>query len=146
MARNPNLKDGSKGDGVETRIKKGEVRNPWGKQGKHYALTHFKQLTREQLQEVADVMLWGNITHLKSLEKDPSASALVAMLASVAVRIHEKGDMYAFDLLLNRILGKVSNKVEVSGATAGQVVQITLPSNGRERLDARENEFENIET
>jgi hypothetical protein len=37
------------------------------------------------------------------------------MVASVALKIISKGDMYALDVLLNRLIGKVKDEVLLTG-------------------------------
>ncbi len=129
-------KNGRKGDGAATRIKKGQVNNPYGAQGKNYAYTQFKKLTRDQLQEMANLLLWGNMEALKALQHDPTASALASTISSVIVKIHEKGDVHSLDVLLNRMIGKVKETIELSPNEDGKpIVQITLPSNGREKIE-----------
>lgn len=134
-ATKPNQKDGSKGDGAATRIKKGQVNNPYGSQGKNYAYTQFKKLTRDQLQEMANLLLWGNMEALKKLQDDPTASALACTISSVILKIHEKGDVHSLDVLLNRMIGKVKEVIETNNADDKPIVQIILPSNGRERVE-----------
>lgn len=138
MGRNVYTVDGSKGDGAKTRIKKGQVNNPYGSQGKNYAYTQFKKLSRDQLQEMANLLLWGNMDALIKLRDDPTASALAATIASVIVKIFEKGDVHSLDVLLNRMIGKVKETIELApNADGGPIVQIVLPSNGREVIEAK---------
>ncbi len=130
-------KNGAKGDGKATRIKKGQVNNPYGSQGKNYAYTQFKKLTRDELQTMANMLLWGNMDNLKLVRDDPTASALAATIASVVVKIFERGDVHSLDVLLNRMIGKVKETIELApNADSSPIVHIVLPSNGREVIEA----------
>lgn len=94
-----------------------------------------KNLTRAELVDVASVLLKGDMEGVRKAMNDPRSPPLIAALASVMVKIHERGDMHALDLLLNRIIGKVRDETHFSGAiggTQGSTVIVNLPSNGRE--------------
>lgn len=109
---------------------KGQSGNPLGKQ------THLdwklRQLTRSEFAEIANMIIKGNIVELKKIIKDENSSALHCMVASVAVKCIQKGDMHSLDILLNRMVGKVKEEVELTGDIAAPQVIVSLPSNGRE--------------
>ncbi len=83
------------------------------------------------------MILSGNTADLQAVAKDRKASVIKVMLASVAVKIIQKGDAQSLNILLDRLIGKVPNPVQVSGEGGGPVesvsVIIGLPSNGREK-------------
>ncbi len=61
------------------------------------------------------------------------------MIASVAVRIIQGGDMHALDILLNRLVGKVKDEVMQQMEIRTPQVIVTLPDNGRSaKLDNEE--------
>lgn len=112
-------------------IKKGQVLNPKGGQAHDPHLKLIKMLTQKELAEIGNLVIKNNLDALKAIAKDKNATVIKVMLAAVAVKVIEKGDMHALDILLNRLVGKVKEQVEHLGNVAPQVV-VTLPSNGRE--------------
>lgn len=91
-----------------------------------------RQLTAEEFAEIANLIVKGSIEELRAIAKDESQSALKVMIASVAVKTISRGDMNALDTLLNRLVGKVKDRVEVTGANGGPQVILTMPENGSE--------------
>lgn len=115
----------------EYQFKKGQSGNPLGGKIHDQDLKRIKHLTKQELSEVANLIIKNNVEELKSLAKAPNSSVIQVMLASVAIKIISKGDMHALDVLLNRLVGKVKDEVHHSGSVPAQVI-VTLPANGRE--------------
>lgn len=93
-----------------------------------------QHLSRKQLAMVGNMIIQGNVPLLKSIRKSRTAPALKVMMACIALRVIEKGDHHAFDALLNRLVGKVPDKIDLEGTMfgAGPRIVVNLPSNGRE--------------
>ena len=85
------------------------------------------KLTREEMEELGSLIVKGDINKIMEMRQDPKASVMQVMLSSVALKIINKGDMHALDLLLNRLVGKVSDKVHHTGDIGPQVI-VQLPS------------------
>lgn len=111
--------------------KKGQSGNPGGRTKESPELKKIKNLTRIELVEVGNLIIKNDMKALRAVKKDPKASVLKVMIAAIADKAVKNGDMYKLDLLLNRLIGKVTDKLEVEGVSAPQVI-VTLPSNGRE--------------
>jgi N-acetylglucosamine kinase-like BadF-type ATPase len=94
------------------------------------ALRQLQTLTKEELLETATLILRGDVATLKTYAQNPESNVLQGMLASIVLRAIEKGDASAFDLLLNRLIGKAKDHVEYEEKLSVPVV--ILPSNGRE--------------
>ena len=90
-----------------------------------------RQLTAEEFAEIANLIIKGSIDELKAIAKDSKQTALRVMIASVAVKVIHKGDMGALDTLLNRLVGKVKERVEVTGANGAPQVIAYIPDNGK---------------
>lgn len=121
--------------------KKGQSGNPLGGKLHSPEVKKLKNLTKQELIDIGNLIVKGDIKALSALRdavKDggEGVSVLSAWIASVAMRSIEAGDMHALDILLNRLIGKVKDDVSVTGLTTNipQVV-VTLPSNGREAKD-----------
>ncbi len=95
--------------------KKGEIRNPLGGKAHNPELRMVKRLTAIEVAEIGSLVLKNDIAALKAIAKEQTASTLKVMIAAVAVKVIEKGDAHALDVLLNRLIGKVKEHVEVTG-------------------------------
>lgn len=94
-----------------------------------------KQLTKKELVDCTNVLIKGDMEGLRRIAQDPKSPALLSTIASIMCKMHERGDMQSFDMLLNRLIGKVKDEVQHGGSiggTHGSTVIVTLPSNGRE--------------
>lgn len=112
--------------------KKGESGNPSGRPKDPPGLKRLKNLSREELVEVGNLVIKGNLDALRLVARDKDATALKTMIAAVCVKVIERGDMQSLDILLNRLIGKVKDEVEVSGANGEPLIALTMPANGRE--------------
>lgn len=109
--------------------KPGESGNPGGRPADSPELKALKRLTKEELTEVASLIVKGGIKDLEALKEN--GSVLQRMVASVAIRIMNKGDMFHLDVLLNRLIGKVKDEVQVNDGRSRIVINI--PDNGRDK-------------
>ncbi len=119
-----------------TRWKPGQSGNPSGNAGDPPELKKLKNLTKGELVDVGNMVVKGDFDSLQKLAKDKKATVLQRMLAAVAVKVIEKGDMHSLDILLNRMVGKVKDEVAFTG-NVPQVV-VNLPDNGRSVRDAED--------
>lgn len=113
------------------KFKKGQSGNPNGRPKIDPHIKAMRQLTAEEFAEIANLIIKGSIAELRAIAKDEKQSALRVMIAAVAVKTIQKGDMVALDVLLNRMVGKVKEQLQLT--TEGTVsVNLTMPANGRE--------------
>lgn len=122
----------------EHRWRPGQSGNPKGGNAHDPRLKMLKKLTKEELIEVGNLVVKGSVSELKEMAKNPNASVIQTMVASVAVKVITKGDMHSLDILLNRLIGKVKEEIEHTGLAQPQVI-ITLPDNGRDK-EPKQNE------
>lgn len=115
-------------------FKKGKSGNPLGGKLHDPEIKILKRLSKEELKEVGNLVLQNDMKALQAIGKpDSGASVLKMMVAAVAVRVVQKGDMQALDILLNRLIGKVKDEVEHTGPNgAPAMVMLTMPANGSE--------------
>lgn len=109
------------------KVKKGQVLNPEGGRSHDPQIRAIKRLTQQELAEVGALVVKGSIAELQKISKDPNASALKCMIAAVAHRTITRGDPTALDKLLDRLVGKVKEQIEVTGADGGPQVIVSLP-------------------
>lgn len=95
-----------------------------------------RKLSKVEIVEAGAILILGTRYDLHMIEKDPLSSNLEVMIAAICRRVHTKADMHAFNLLLDRVVGKVKEEVALT-SNIPQVV-VTLPSNGREVRDLEE--------
>lgn len=119
------------------RFKKGEPSmNPDGGRKHDHVMKRIKLLTRQELATVCNLVLQGNIEQLEEICEDREySSALKVLVASIVKRGVRDGNFGAFDALLNRLLGKVPDRMDLNHLNSGgPTIVVTLPSNGREIL------------
>ena len=120
---------------VHSQFKKGKSGNPLGGKIHKPEIRRIKGLTEKEVVKIGTLVLKGSVDELRAIAKNGKASALKCMMAAVAVRTISRGDPQALDALLNRLIGRVKDKVEVSGPNSGPQVILNMPSNGRENSD-----------
>ena len=111
---------------------KGTSGNPGGRPRTPEELKLIKRLTQKELAEVGSMIIKMTPAEITALSKDPNATLIQAMVAALAKKTIDKGDPIAFDKLMDRLIGKVKDTLEVTGANGGPQVVVSLPSNGRE--------------
>jgi len=110
---------------------KGHSGNPAGRKPLDPAIVAIRNLTDDQLKEVGSLLVKGDDQALKKIVDDPKATVLQKMIASISIKAIIKGDEKAFDTIMNRLIGKPKEVVEVKN-TGNLGIQIVIPSNGKE--------------
>lgn len=109
---------------------KGVSGNPLGLMP-HAELNAAKKLTRDELAEVGGMLVRGNYEELLKLADDPKAPVLRRTLANIIKRANDRGDYAALEMVLNRIVGKVKEDIEINHTNRPQVI-VMLPPNSRD--------------
>lgn len=103
-----------------TPIKKGQVLNPLGGAAHSPAVKLIRRLTAAEVAELGTLLLTRNIEKLRDIDfdadnnPDSKHSALKAMIAKSCIVAYRKGDFGTVDAILNRLIGKVKEKVELT--------------------------------
>jgi hypothetical protein len=95
-------------------FKPGQSGNPSGRPKVSNAEHRLRRMTKDEIKEVGTLLLDSNVEKLKEIEKDKHAPALRVWICSVAIKAIERGDMGALNSLLDRVIGKVKDELEVS--------------------------------
>ncbi len=108
-------------------FKRGQSGNPKGKPPLSFEEKLIKKTAREDIQEIADLIVSDDLQGLKDLQKKikngKGIKVITALLASVAIKILERGDMESLDKFLNRLVGKVRDETHLTGdGTAFEVI------------------------
>jgi len=77
-----------------------------------------RQLTQDEFRDIATMVLRGDLDEVEEIADDRTQPILKAMIARSIMTAYHKGDFYQFDAILNRIIGRVSQTVNVSTPTA----------------------------
>lgn len=125
---------------VHTRFKKGVSGNPTGSKPQSQIATAIKRLTAAEVAEIGTIIVSKNIPKLREILRDAKTnpnskhSILKVWIAQVAFKGLTKGDPHALDVLLNRLIGKVKDQIELTGQNGGPVRQIVGAMTQEERL------------
>lgn len=123
---------GDKKPPKEFQFKKGQSGNPHGGRKHDPELKAVKNLTKKELVEIGNMIIKNDYSKILELSKNDNTPALKRALASVIVKIAERGDMTALDVLLNRLIGKVKDEILHQGdIMAPPQIVLTMPDNGR---------------
>lgn len=97
-------------------FKKGQSGNPLGGQLLNRDLIIVRRMTHQELADMGDILLQksGTLEHLEELITSPETSYVKKIFASVALRAIRSGDYHAMEALLNRIIGRVKEKIEIT--------------------------------
>jgi hypothetical protein len=117
------------------RWRKGESGNTNGRHKELPELKILKNLTKKELVDIGNLVVKGNVHRLRLVAENAFDEPVIkCMMAQVCLRIMEKGDMQALDVLLNRLIGKVKDEIHHQGDFNAPQVILTLPANGRESV------------
>ena len=107
-------------------FKPGQVANPKGGGALSPETRAIRKITQEHIQDVADVILDGNIGKLGDLARDPESSVLKVWLAKAAAEGIKKGDIHPLEVILNRTMGKPKENVSLEVAKKGRTPEEIL--------------------
>lgn len=122
-----------------SRFKPGQSGNPLGGKLHNPELRAIKRLTAHEVAEIGTLIISKNLTKLRAIVKDakdnPDSkhSGLKSWIAMVAIKGISKGDAHALDVLLNRLVGKVKERIELTGEDGGPVRQLVGSMTPEER-------------
>lgn len=116
-------------------VSKGEVRNPKGAKAHKGLKQSLKRLTTEELKNLIELVITQPVSELQKIAQDPTNSALKVGIASAMVKMINKGDFVTLESMLQRVVGKVKDEVDLNHNGIPQAppaqVHVYLPANGR---------------
>lgn len=127
---------GNKNPSPSTRIKKGQVLNPLGGKAHNPTVRALKRLTNAQIAEIGAELITGTGEEFKAIAEDPNATMLQRWFAKVMINGVTRGDHKALDVVLNRIAGKVQERVMHANDPANPIsfppqIVLFMPDNGK---------------
>jgi hypothetical protein len=79
------------------------------------ALKAVRYLSHDQVAEMGTILLEGNVADVKAIASDPNASFLKRWTATMAVKGMVTGDVKVWEAVLNRVVGPMKQRLEISG-------------------------------
>lgn len=100
--------------GPGKKFEKGVVHNPLGAGAHDKELKAIRKLTKPELAEIATLIISGNMDEINKVRISPDETPLRKWICSVVSKGIQNGDMGTLNALLDRVVGKVKDEVEVS--------------------------------
>lgn len=99
---------------VGRRFQKGQSGNPEGARRHNQEVKVLRRLTHGELAHVATTLLKKKKEGVDQIADDPEASALAVWIARIIQTGADAGNGAKLDTILNRLIGKVSDKVDLT--------------------------------
>lgn len=112
--------------------KKGQSGNPRGPAVAPPDIRGARALTRVEFERVANKFLFSKKEEFQAAVRDPETPMLEMMIASIIQKGVIEGDERRMNFLLDRMVGKVVQPISAPDGSPMPVVQLFIPSNGRE--------------
>lgn len=92
----------------------GQSGNPNGRPKQSAADKELRKLSREHFSEIGELIVMGEWSSIKAMSENETESCLKRLIAQCLVKAHDRGDWYVVDKLLDRLIGKPKENVEVT--------------------------------
>lgn len=97
------------------KFKKGVSGNPQGARLHNQDLKLIRVMTHDELAKFGSLLINKEIPELREMvEKPEGVSSLISLYSSVIVKAFDNGDMNSLNLLLDRIVGKTKERIDVN--------------------------------
>ena len=97
-------------------FKKGQSGNPNGSRDYAHRRRSVKEVSSECLIRIASTLFDGDMQSLKDLSNDATVTPIEKLCIGVVIKAFERGDAQALGLLLDRFVGKITERVEVTAS------------------------------
>lgn len=95
-------------------FKPGQSGNPSGRPKVPRDILEARKLNQVELERAVNRLIWLPRAELRALIENPETPMFEMMLASIVAQAAQKGDQTRLEFILQRILGKVKDQLEVS--------------------------------
>jgi|SRR5665213_88330 len=109
----------------------GNKANPKGGGALSPEIRAIRKITLEHIEDVADLILDGNLEKLKALANSPDTSVLKVWIAKAAATGIQKGDLHSLAMILDRVLGKPKERVDVGIDPDNNAIRIIVEDYGK---------------
>lgn len=107
--------------------KPGESGNPSGTSKLQQHRAYVRRVTRDSLKDLVDLALESNLKKLKDIVKDPASPALKVGVATSLAKAIQKGDWGTLQSIVDTLLGKVPEKLQVEASSLVRVSKEDRP-------------------
>ena len=101
----------------EKRFKPGQSGNPGGRPKVPGDILEARKLNQAELERIINKYLYMDRESVKAAISSPTTPMMELMVASIVAQAAQKGDQQRLDFVLNRIVGKVKDQLEVKQVT-----------------------------
>jgi len=108
------------------KIKKGEVRNPRGGATNLNRMPGLKRFTKVEVAAVFTELLHKTVDQLEAIATDKNETILRGVVARALIRDKSKGDFVNTERILDRILGKSDQPLNVNGSMVNTDLTLDL--------------------
>lgn len=124
------------------RFKKGEINNPTGNNGSA-ELRILRRMSRGEIADFGAMLVEMKMKDFRLIPKDEDASPLKVMVAGMAAAAM-KGNSGCWDKLLDRLVGKTKDRIEISGSLAVQRMTSLSEAEIKAKLKEQEAELKRL--
>ena len=97
----------------EHQFKKGEVANPNGRPKLPPDLVKARRLNQAEVGRVINKYMNMSVEDIRADMSQPDTKALEAMIGKIIIEAHKHGDYSRVNFLFDRMIGKVTEKMEI---------------------------------
>lgn len=108
------------------KFQKGNCANPRGAGAHNKEVKVIRRLTHDDIAEIGSLILDGNVEKLKEIQTNPATTVLKVWMCSVAIKAINKGDAQALNALLDRIVGKPKESLNLVSTVISANTEINL--------------------
>ena len=105
-------------------VKKGEVRNPYGRPRKYVSELRAQGYKVSEVNDAIQVLMSMTLDELKEVYTNPKATVLEKTIASAIRKSIEKGSLYSIETLLTSVFGKPKEQMDLN-ASGGFKIEVT---------------------
>ncbi len=116
-------------------VKPGEIRNAEGGRSHDKHKKIWKRFTNEYLVEIIDLAIMGNLQGLKKVVDNPDSPAIQVGVAKALFTAISKGDWDTLERIISRIVGKVPDKIDLSGSVGSYAETQEDAENRQKRVE-----------
>ncbi len=113
----------------------GQSGNPNAKRTYANRVKAVRAVSNDCLNRVQEILFDGSVEDLEILSKSEDVTPIEALFIAVVMKAVQKGDAISLSILMDRFLGKVKDKTEVTVRAEGAAARVASMS--REELEKR---------
>lgn len=97
-------------------FKPGESGNPYGRPRLPGAVAEARKLNKVELERILNKYIYLNMQEMQFCANDPTTPAIDLIVIKMVLESIKRGDHVRLETILNRLVGKVADKAEITGA------------------------------